>query len=789
MRGEDAIAMNEISGESNMPISCVSKASLKDSVDLRDRIYRPSLLTLPSRSYPRFLDNDSVRPGIRIRNQGASDRCTGYAMASAIDIQRYFEAHETGEKHGLMENDEIKPVSSRMLFEMGALVSAETSRPGEKSYSIRSAIKGFYHNGVCLEDIWQEDKDTDAPDLDMIDCAKKARGLSLGAYYRLEHHLSDYHNAIREVGAILVSATVHEGWALERVAENKSIVFAEDDRERGAHAFVIVGYDKTGFYVLNSWGPEWGGTMGPVSKAAGIAHWAYHDWAGSIMDAWVLRLAVSTPTAFEYTVGTQGSTFFGSARAGAAQSGGLTPGDDAISVPRQRVLGHYIHIEAGRYVKAGSYPDSKKNLERTLDYLRAEFTSRPAKPTDSHNVQVETSCDGPSLPRNTLDRVYLRVTGDTGTVENAMHRIVLLRRSLRPQGIYPISLVWTARMASAFAVGIKACMQAATERMPDPSDDRNDLIESLIRPIGRPLWNQLKLEAAMVTNATEGKTGPLIKTLKHLNTTLDKRQLLNLHGYEPDLPSRRIDLVFEGAGALVFVEFLRQLGSDALSMLRHVRAVFLAYPVASHASLVEQLRNLRKQTGSDAQARALQNDLLNRLFIIRPNEDFLHYSSIGPYTRTWFHMVNNSFENEPLDNNLQRSLSLTDDPTHSEQVEELASLGISRYRQLTRGPEMKREGQGSAILRTSVVSRPFLDELLNMSIEEPVSDQAFIEPLQFGSDYMALSGTAVTASENDIKHQNSAHSEDAESKSLTGGALSSAAKQEKNLNRQKEPES
>lgn len=738
--------MNETSGESNMLINRVSKTTHKDSVDLRDRIYRPSLLTLPSRSYPLFLDKDSVKSSIRIRNQGTSDRCTGYAMASAIDIQRYFEAHETGENQGLMENDVIKPVSSRMLFEMGALVSAETSKPGEKSYSIRSAIKGFYHNGVCLEDIWQEGKGTDASDLDMIGCAKQARELSLGTYYRLEHHLSDYHNAIREVGAILVSATVHEGWQLERVKVNKSIVYAASDRELGAHAFVIVGYDRTGFYVLNSWGAEWGGTMGSVSKAPGIAHWAYQDWAETIMDAWVLRLAVSTPAAFEYTVGTQGSTFFGSTRAGAAQSGGLTPDDDTVSVPRQRVLGHYIHFESGDFVKTGSYPDSEEILERTLNYLRKSFTRKPKPASTSDSAQVEASCDGPSLQKNPINRVYLRVTGDTGSVENAMHRIVLLRRSLRPKGIYPISLVWTARMASAFAVGIKACMQAATERMPDPSDDRNDLIESLIRPIGRPLWNQLKQEAALVTDPSKQTPGPLIKTLAHLNTTLDVRQQLQLHDDQEDLPSRRIDLVFEGAGALVFVELLRQLGIEASYVLRHVRGIFLAYPVASHASLIKELSNLRKHTGSEGNASALCNDLLSRLVIIRPNQTFLHYSSIGPYTRTWFDLVNNSFENEPLDSYLQQSLSLAQELEHFKAFE---SLGVTRSRQLTMGPEMNREGRGSAILRTSVVSKPFLNALLNMSIDEllPESDLNHVrnDSLQIATDTSSGSESSAVA--------------------------------------------
>lgn len=153
---------------------------------------------------------------------------------------------------------------------------------------------------------------------------------------------------------------------------------------------------------------------------------------------------MSTPDAFDYTVGTQGSAFFGSARVGAAQSGGLTAGQGNVSVPRQRVLCHHIHFESGRYVKAGSYPDSEENLERTLNYLRESFTQKPVTASHSRSAQVETICDGPSLQKTSLACVYQPVTGDTGSVENTMHRNVLLRRSLRPQGIYPIRLVWPA---------------------------------------------------------------------------------------------------------------------------------------------------------------------------------------------------------------------------------------------------------------------------------------------------------------------------------------------------------
>jgi len=682
-------------------LNSISQRRLKDSVDLRDVYYRPALLSLPSGYHPPFLNSTNSNSSLKIRDQGVSAQCTGYALAALIDIQRF------AKKHAAESTDNSAcpgPVSARMLFEMGAIVSAETSGTGKKRYCLRSALKGFYHNGVCLENSWRNDQDKDSQNLDLIACHKQARRLSLGAYFRLQHHLADYHSAITEAGAVLVSAQLHEGWQPDMVATNGRIVLTDNDTEYGAHAFVIVGYNETGFYVLNSWGPAWAGTIANSAKVPGVAHWSYEDWAESVMDAWVLRLAVPTPGAFEYTVGAQGTTYFGSASAGMSAANGAPSAATPISVPRQHVLGHYIHYESGNYVETGSYPDSESNLQRTLDYIKYKFTDKEC-----------TSIDQTPLANDPLKRIYLRVTGDTGSVKDAMQRIAKLRRYLRPTGVYPISIVWTARMASAFAVGIKACMAEAVARMPDPGDDRNDLIESLIRPLGRPLWNQLKQEAEAVANSDAVFPGPLVKVLRHLNRTLD-RSLQDLHSIESAfMPKRRIELVVEGAGALVFIAFLRQAGAETTELLRHVNGIHLAYPVANHNCLLRVIKNHKQLYSKCSKSISEFNDLMQRITIIRPNSQFLDKSSIGPYTRTWFDLVNNSFESDPTDTQVRNGLSLATTKTH---LEELALHGISRREDRS---NLKRHTNGAAILRNAVVSKEFIAGVLeHTSPENPL---------------------------------------------------------------------
>ena len=52
----------------------------------------------------------------------------------------------------------------------------------------------------------------------------------------------------------------------------------------GGHAFALVGFNRDGFIMQNSWGREWG--------AGGFAVLSYADWLANAMDAWVARMGV-----------------------------------------------------------------------------------------------------------------------------------------------------------------------------------------------------------------------------------------------------------------------------------------------------------------------------------------------------------------------------------------------------------------------------------------------------------------------------------------------------------------
>ncbi|TXL72866.1 hypothetical protein FHP25_24005 [Vineibacter terrae] len=286
--------------------------------DIRDRIYHPHLRALHPGIYPRI--------AFSIRNQGNDSSCTGFALAHVVDVLRFKE----------IGADSPQRVSARMLYEI-AKRNDEWAGTAYEGSSIRGALKGFFRNGVC--------SDATAPDLPgtqawvlTYDMAREARETRLGAYFRLEPDISDYHAALNDVGVIYASAQIHSNWAAPEEGRIKP-----NGKPEGGHAFAIVGYDDRGFWVLNSWGSAWG--------VNGIAHWDYKDWAATIMDAWVLQLGVRAPNAFGAVPRVTPSS---------------TSGLFGFGEPsRGDIIGHFINIDDGRFITAGKYgsPDEVEMQE------------------------------------------------------------------------------------------------------------------------------------------------------------------------------------------------------------------------------------------------------------------------------------------------------------------------------------------------------------------------------------------------------------------------------------------
>lgn len=265
-----------------------------DRPDIRDRPYMPPLRALPPSSPPATWITDYLplyQKWELVLDQGTEGACTGFGLAAVINYlnfrQSIMNADGANAKH-----KPTKPVSMRMLYHLARLYD---EWPGEDydGSSCRGAMKGWFHHGVCAEELWQyKPKGSKKPSfLDPTSgWDRDAAQRPLGAYYRITRtSIADMQAALHEVGAIYVSASVHDGWsaaslkpapaATLTLASVPTVPWTKGSRITGGHAFAIVGYDIDGFIVQNSWGTTWG--------LHGFARMTYADWLANGSDAWV----------------------------------------------------------------------------------------------------------------------------------------------------------------------------------------------------------------------------------------------------------------------------------------------------------------------------------------------------------------------------------------------------------------------------------------------------------------------------------------------------------------------
>lgn len=585
---------------------------VKDWTDLRDQVYRPSLLRLPSAVSPErqlFRKTTATSlPRIMIRQQGLEGSCTGQALASLVDILRL------GQRH---DGDHIAPSSARMLFEMAKLQERKRGlREQDQVFTLRAAIKGFYHNGVCLDQDWPYVENDRKGEL-QVDRAKSARQISLGAYYRVEPILNHYHTAIAEVGAIYVAAHTHAGWTSKNVSENKGRIDHNFVEDRGGHAFVIVGYDRDGFLVLNSWGGEWGGFQAEdgAPPLAGVAHWRYEDWADNIRDAWVLRIGAPTPDAFDLTIGTQG-LFAGSAPIG------------STSTPRAELIGHYVHLDDGEHVETGNYPSSAEGVLETFRYLRGE----PGDGEEQGEAVVDCSeeaCD--------YEDVLIWLTGGIESTKEAFAQAARMKPTWTQKRIYPINVIWCTDFVEQAKVVLEHLFALSKDQVGSTGDELDRVIEGKMHGIGRAFWRDVKRSAEHAT----ASSGPCTRLFEEASGLCTETGRYRLH------------VVAEGAGAVLFGNLLKRLTlskteSDKAVRTRLFEAIHtlsLVAPACTFAQFRDSYRGLidHLQTKDLDRSRS-DREKRPKVVLYVPSVALEKRMRVGLYGKSMLHLVANGFE-------------------------------------------------------------------------------------------------------------------------------------------------
>ena len=446
-------------------------ALLPDVLDFRDRIYRPSLRSLAPQILPPLYLN--------ILDQKTEGACAGFALAAVLNLLARKQGRED-------------VVSARMLYEMAKKFDGWAGEDYAGA-SCRGAIKGLFNMGVCSNADWPFT--ANKPGKLTAYRAEQARRVTIGAYYRVSLSIADFHAALNETGAIYASAMIHKGWAMNQIAKGK-INWRNTYSPTGGHAFAIVGYDATGFYVQNSRGEGWGNS--------GVAHWSYEDWQENIKDAWVFQLALPTPQVFP-----------GFAREA------ISVGVSVQRAPRRNeIMGHFVHLEDGNFYNSGRYFSSLEDV--------AETAKRVAN-------------------SSSYDHILFYAHDSFSSAKACAQKIAAMQPVFKANRIYAYHFMYS----SGFVDDVKNLLLDRSEtseaRLGTGHELSDRLIETLLGRSGRALWREMKYGAESGFTAKGDGVKVVNAFLQYLS---ESSQGLN---------GKKIHLVGHSAGSLLLGHLLNSL--------------------------------------------------------------------------------------------------------------------------------------------------------------------------------------------------------------------------------------
>ncbi|MDD5759249.1 MAG: peptidoglycan-binding protein [Desulfobulbaceae bacterium] len=505
----------------------------RDLADLRDRQYLP-----PPRSLPElFPENDQIKHFIGaytqaglILDQGQEGACTGFGLACVINYLRWRAA-------GMPTK--FESVSPRMLYQFARRFDEYEGENYDGS-SCRGALKGWYHNGVCLESNWPYAPGGNSLPLSGWDSDAGER--TLGVYYRIDPKaIIDLQAAIHEVGAIYVSAFTHKGWdkvraSADRLTSHADLPVIEYDGKpsrSGGHAFALVGFNRVGFVLQNSWGNKWG--------AGGFAVISYEDWLAHAMDVWVAAMGVPGVVAGRLASGTVANT------AAVYAASHANWWDEGTAYQHSIVLGNNGCVN--RF-------DKLDGVSRTLQHQGCVLPDAWFR-QNQHEKK----------------RLVIYAHGGLNSEKDAIGRAQAMGRYFLGNGCYPLFLVWKSGLLESFTNILSEKINSGAAAMAGGFADwlvdriSDPVIEKTIgRPFARPLWSEMKENAELASESRRG--GDLLATAL--------RSLADSWG-----DSFEVHLMGHSAGSIILGRFFDNLAQKGL--IPAVKSVQLYAPACSVA--------------------------------------------------------------------------------------------------------------------------------------------------------------------------------------------------------------
>lgn len=497
-----------------------------DRIDLRDRIYRPPLVSLPDQ-YPRpdVIEDIFQHYGELVLDQKRSGACTGFGLAAVIHYLLFQKAHTSGisweDAAGTIER-----VSPAMLYQTAQLYD-EWEEEDFTGSSCRGAMKGWHKHGVCREATWPYDPRKRTEPID-DSWRQEAARVPIGAYYRVDSFsVTDLQAAVYEVGAVFASCRIHRGWLLRQEKWKSIPTIKRRKQVISTHAFAIVGYNSVGFYVQNSNGPEWG--------FKGFALLPYDDWIAHAVDAWVAVLGapmqVTDPGLVPST--TSKISLEESVNSSVATGSEKESKPQVASWSREYAYRHCI-VQG-----QGGFP---------INRLVSKESATSAVKQVSYD-SVREWC----LEDATNRKLALYIHGGLVSEKNALLRARRLGPYFEENGIYPLFQIWK---TGPVETALSLFRSVVSDILPGPAEGISDwltsaknifkekrdrLLEVTSRTVAlRAAWKEMKsnCEASMQKGGATNQVSDWFKTLRD------------------EFPDLEIHLIGHSAGAIVIGHIL-----------------------------------------------------------------------------------------------------------------------------------------------------------------------------------------------------------------------------------------
>jgi hypothetical protein len=344
----------------------------------------------------------------------------------------------------------------------------------------------------------------------------------------------------------------------------------------GGHAFAIVGYNSEGFWVQNSWGKSWGEN--------GVALWTYEDWLENVRDAWVVRLALSTPQIWHLTPtpSDQDETAEGLAKR---------------SPKRAEIVGHFVHIDDGDFDEQGRYWADLTTVKQTADL-------------------VATS--------SKYDHLLLYAHGGLNSIKASARRIVAMKEVFKKNRIYPFHFMYDTGLLEEIKDLIRGKKKEVETRAAGFADFTDKLIERATRHAGRAIWREMKSGAFKPFEPGGAGTQTIAAFLDAAAA--------------PGGRPRKVHIVGHSTGAILLASLLEALGR--LPKPPRIHTCSLLAPACTHEVFNRVYRPLLRE-------RSPNKFGIGRMAIYNLEPRLELADTVTPiYRKSLLYLVSNAFEEE-----------------------------------------------------------------------------------------------------------------------------------------------